>query len=180
MAYNKLKWVGNETGAPAHIVTKPEGASEVFEVGDLVIYDRSEDGVAEVPKTSGEPDAVLMLGIALTDASAAGSAIDVLIPQHGDIFEAHLASGESATVAPDEDNLGQLYSLVKMTTATYDAVTAVLEGGSGDFVKIYELSGKDATRMGVDLRGSNTTLDTQSRVLFKFISAALDSAGTQG
>jgi hypothetical protein len=121
-----------------------------------------------------------MLGIAQTDASGtAGTAIDVLIPQHGDIFEAHLASSASARVAPDQDNLGQLYSLVKMSTATHDAITAVLEGGSGDFVKVYELSGKDAARLGVDLRATTTTLDTSSRVLFKFIAAALDTAGIQ-
>jgi hypothetical protein len=180
MAFQSVKWVGNETGAPAHIITKPEGSSEVFETGDLVIYDISEDGVVAVAATSGEPDSVVMLGIAQTDASGtAGTAIDVLIPQHGDIFEANLASGASARVAPDEQNLGQLYSLVKMSTATHDAITAVLEGGSGDFVKVYELSGKDATRLGVDLRGSEATLDTSSRVLFKFIAAALDSAGTQ-
>ena len=46
-------------------------------------------------------------------------------------------------------------------------------------VKVYKLSGKDATRLGVDLKGSDQTLDTQSRVLFKFLAAALDSAGTQ-
>jgi hypothetical protein len=179
MATQPIKWVGNDNGTPARIETYAEGTSETFIAGDIVIYDVSENGIVSIPTTSGEPDAVLMLGIALEAASGtAGTAIDVLIPSHDDVFSAILLSAQNTPVAPDHDNIGQLYSFVKQS-GSLDNVYGVLEGGSGDWVKILRLDPQDQARQGIDPWAATQTGTSGDRVYFKFLTAALDSAGTQ-
>lgn len=180
MAYLPLRWVGNQKGTPAHIETYAEGTSETFVSGDLVIYDQSENGVVGLTATSGIPDSVAFLGIARTAASGtAGTAIDVLIPNADDIFSAILCSAQDTTVAPDHDNIGQLYSVVK-NTATLSLVYGVIEGGTDDWVKVISLDRQDQARQAIDPWAATQTGTAGDRVYFKFLDAALNSAGTQG
>lgn len=179
MATQPLKWVGNEKGTPAHVETYAEGTSESFIKGDLVIYDRSENGVVALTATSGVPDTVAFLGIALEDATTtAGSPIDVLIPNHDDIFSAVLCSAQNTLVAPDHDNIGQLYSLVK-NSGSLSNVYGVVEGGTDDFVKIIRLDPQDQARQGIDPWAATQTGTAGDRVYFKFLATAIDSSGTQ-
>lgn len=179
MAYQRLRWVGNEKGTPAHIETYAEGTSETFKAGDLVIYDQSENGIVGLTATSGVPDTVAFLGIALQDASGtAATAIDVLIPNSDDIFSAILCSAIDTTVAPDHDNIGELDSLVK-NTSTLDSVYGVLEGGTNDWVKIIKLDPQDQARQGIDPWAATQTGTAGDRVYFKFLTSALDGAGVQ-
>lgn len=179
MATQPIKWVGNSKGTPAHILTFPEGTGESFIKGDLVIYDRSENGLVALTATSGVPDTVAFTGIALEDASAtAATPIDVLIPTTDDIFSAVLCSAQNTPVAPDEDNIGQLYSLVKQS-GSLDNVYAVLEGGTDDWVLVERLDPQDQARGGIDPWGANVTGSSGDRVYFRFIAAALDAVGTQ-
>lgn len=179
MAYLPLTWVGNPNGTDGHIETYPEGTSETFKSGDIVILDYGENGIVAPAATSGVPDAVAFLGIAREDASGtAGTPIDVLIPNAEDIFSAILCSAVDTTVAPDHDNEGQLYSLVK-NTATLDLVTGVLEGGTDDWVKVISLDRQDQARQAIDPWAATQTGTAGDRVYFKFLTAALDGAGTQ-
>jgi hypothetical protein len=179
MAYLPLRWVGNGNGTPEHIETYAEGTSETFLSGDLVIYDQSENGVVALTATSGVPDTVAFLGIARTAASGTpGTAIDVLIPNAGDIFSAILCSAVDTTVAPDHDNIGQLYSLVK-NGSTLDSVYGVLEGGTDDWVKVINLDRQDQARQAIDPWAATQTGTAGDRVYFQFLTAALDGSGTQ-
>jgi len=179
MATQPLRWVGNENGTPAHVVTYAEGTSESFIKGDLVIYDRSENGIVSLTATSGVPDSVAFIGIALEDASGtAATPIDVLIPNSDDIFSAILCSAQNTPVAPDHDNIGQLYSLVKQS-GSLDNVYAVLEGGTDDWVKVTRLDPQDQARQGIDPWAATQTGSSGDRVYFKFLTAALDGSGTQ-
>lgn len=180
MATQPIRWVGNENGTPAHFETFPEGSgTQSFIKGDLVIYDRSANGVVALTATSGVPDTVAITGIAMQNATGtAASYIDVLIPNHDDIFSAILCSAQNTPVAPDEDNIGQLYSLVKQS-GSLDNVYAVLEGGTDDWLKVTRLDPQDQARGGIDPWGASQTGSSGDRVYFKFIAAVIDSAGTQ-
>lgn len=180
MATQPIRWVGNDNGTPYNVETFPEGSgTQTFLKGDLVIYDRSADGVVSLTATSGVPDTVALTGIALEAASGtAATAIDVLIPSHNDIFSAILCSAQNTPVAPDEDNIGQLYSLVKQS-GSLDNVYAVLEGGTDDWVKVQRLDPQDQARGGVDPWAASQTGSSGDRVYFRFLAAALDGAGTQ-
>jgi len=164
-----IAWYSNVHGAPSRIVTVPEGTSQTFSKGDLVIYDTSDDGVVIIADTAGVPDAQDFYGIALQDASGTdGTDIDVLVPQAGDLFEASLASAESTEVAPVRSAVtGQPYGLIQMTTGEY-----VVDNGNVNWVKVLGLHPADA-----QLRQSKTTLSAGDRVIFKFLESVLDNAG---
>ena len=166
-----IEWYSSANGAPTRIVRVPEGTSQSFNKGDLLIYDISDDGVVILPDTSGVPDAQDLYGIALQDASGTdGTEIDVLIPQAGDIFAASLASAESTEVAPVRSAVtGQPYGLIQLTTGEY-----VVDNGNTNWVKVLGLHPQD-----VAVRQSKTTLNAGDRVLFKFLEAVLDNAGDQ-
>lgn len=178
MALFTIEWVGNMYGADKYYSVKaPEGTSETFKKGAPVIYDVSESGIVEVTRTSGVPDNDDMYGIALEDASGtAQTVLDVLIPRPGDIFSAMLASAAGTLVAPDEDNIGVLYELVKLSTAATNAdgqaaagtEYAVIEDAAGeDTVQILTIDPRDIQRRNGDL-GAWPTMSKGDRVLFTF------------
>lgn len=178
-----IAWVKNETGKPPLIREYLEGTSEQFLKGDLVIMDRSEDGVVALGNSSGVPSARTFLGIAMVDASNVTSGfkgIPVLIPQAGDVFSAGLASAEGTAVVPDEDDRGKAYGLIK-TTSGYDAkLPFVVDNANTDWVKVIDLHPQDVQRLGGQFPDSIPTMDAASRVLFQFLSAVVGVDGSQG
>lgn len=173
-----LAWVGSRTGAPANIKIKPEGTSESFSAGHLVIMDRSENGLVALANTSGVPTAATFYGIALEDASTtAGSQIAVLLPTPDDLFVASLATAEDTFVAPDVDNVGGPYGIVLMDSDN-STVFAVDEAQT-NWVIVEEIYGPDITKRSGSVSGSYPTMSTGDRVVFRFLNSTLDSSGSQ-
>lgn len=170
-----LTWVKNSRGTPALVRTFPEGTSESFKKGALVLWDVSEVGVVEGARTSGVPDADSALGIALEDASGtAGTDIDVLIPQDGDIFMAALASDQDTPIAPSAaTHIGLGVGLVKLSTtggAGTEYVVSTADDDSGQIVGIY---GPDVEKRG----GLTATFSAGDRVLFVFSAGFFSNRG---
>lgn len=170
-----LSWVKNSRGTPAFIRTMPEGTSETFKRGALLHYDESENGVVEVARTAGVPDAATLFGIALEDATGtAGTDIDVLIPSADDIFVVSLASDQDTVVAPDIDYHGDAVGLVKLSTTGGAGTEYVANSGATTWGRIVSLYGPDQEKRG----GINATFSAGDRVLFQFLSSVVTSDGS--
>ena len=173
-----IKWVKNVYGGGAHYQAYPEGDSETYKKGALVIYDLSEDGIVEVTRSSGAVSAATMLGVAVEDATGTSDTTqDILIPRPGDIFEASLASSQTAVVAPDLDNTGQTYGIVKLNSTGGEGVEYVVNEGetSTVLVKVIAVHPVDVERRGFPA----TALTAGDRVLFQFLASVIDSDGNQ-
>ena len=173
-----IEWVYNEGGVGPLIREYPERTSESFLRGALVIYDRGEDGVVEVARTSGVPNDQNFLGIALRAATGtAGSVIPVLIPRSGDVFKASKASAEGTDVAPETDDRGQLYGIIKRTTGHY-----VVDSALTTHVKVIDINPEDLAKRGLDpfvVQATTAFVAGNDGLIFRFQEAVLDNAGTQ-
>lgn len=170
-----INYVKNVYGGGALYRRLPEGASESYKKGALLHYDLSENGIVEVARTSGAVSAATMYGIAREDASGTtATEQDVLIPRPGDIFSASLASDQDTPVAPDIDNVGQTYGIVKLSTTGGAGTEYVVNEGdtSTVLVKVIDLDPRD-----VEKRGDRSSLVAGDRVLFQFINSVLSSDG---
>ena len=177
-----IEWVYNEGGVGPLIREYPEGTSETFLRGALVIYDRSEDGVVEVTVASGVPSTTVHLGIALRAATGtAGSRIPVLIPRSGDVFKATLASDENTQVAPQTDDRGQLYGLIKLASGG-TAGHFVVNTGAATWVKVIDVNPEDLAKRGLDplvvQAQANFTAGSDG-VIFRIIESVLAASGSQ-
>lgn len=176
-----IEWVKNAGGLSPSVRDYPEGTSETFKKGALVIYDVSEDGVVEVTRAAGVPSDQNFLGIALKDATGtAGKRIPVLLPRSGDIFKASLASAEATDVAPVGDDRGKLFGLIKRSTGT-PAGSYVVDNSVTTWVKVIDINPEDVSKRGLDLLAALATGFTagEDSVLFEFQEAVLDNAGSQ-
>jgi hypothetical protein len=140
--------------------------------------DRSENGLVALANTSGVPTSQAFYGIALEDASTtAGTQIDVLIPQPGDVFVASLASAEDTFVAPDVDNVGGAYGLILMDSDN-STVFAVDEANT-NWVIVEEIYQPDITKRSGQVGASYPTMSEGDRVVFRFLNSVLDTSGSQ-
>jgi len=178
-----IQWVKSESGKPPLIREYLEGSSETFKKGDLVIMDRSEDGVVALAGTNGVPTARTFLGIAMDDASNVTSgfkSIPVLLPQGSDVFSAAVASDEDTAVTPTADDRGKAFGLIK-TSSTYDAkLPFVVDNAQTNWVKVVDIHPQDVQRLGGQFPDSIPTLDSATRLLFQFLSSVLVVDGSQG
>lgn len=170
-----LEWVSSSTGK-YRVRTYPEGDSETFKKGALLIYDDSEDGVVEVTTSSGVPSAQTFIGIALQDASGVSDAdVDVLIPTDDDVFSAPLASDQDTLVAPAADGVyGELFGIIKLSATGGTGTEYVVDTGNTNWVKVIDYDPRDVAR-----RNGIANLAAGDRVLFRFLGAVIDSAGRQ-
>lgn len=170
-----LTWVKNSRGTPALVRTFPEGASETFKKGALLHYDESENGVVEVARTAGVPDAATLLGIALEDATGtSGTDIDVLIPGVDDVFVVAVASDADTPEAPTIDMIGDLVGIVKLSTTGGAGTEYVANSAATTFAKVIGFYGPDQEKRG----GINATFSAGDRVLIQFISSVVSSDGS--
>jgi len=178
MANAILTWEYNESGKPAQIVDYPEGTSETFNKGDLVIFDRSEDGVVGLPNTGGVPTAQDFLGIAQLDASGTqGTRIPVLIPTANDVFSAAVSNNsQTAFTAPAGDDRGRLYGLILMTDGNAPYAVDI---NATTWVKVIDVHPQDVARRGKDYLSTLADMTAGDRLTFKFQEAVLDNAGSQ-
>lgn len=178
-----IAWVKNESGKPPLIREYLEGTSEAFVKGDLVIMDRSEDGLVALANTAGVPTNRTFIGIALDDATNVTSGfkgIPVLLPQGSDVFSAAVASDQDTAVTPTADDRGKAFGLIK-TTSTYDAkLPFVIDNGNTNWIKIIDVHPQDVQRLGGQFPDSLPTLDATTRLLFQFLSSVLVVDGSQG
>ena len=171
-----LKWVKNVYGGGAFYQDYPEGDSETYKKGAILVYDESEDGVVEVARTAGVPDLQHILGIAQEDASGVSDQIqDLQIPRPGDVFEAALLSDQDTLVAPTLDNIGDRVGIIKMSTS---ASTAGTEYGAAtnatNWAKIINVHPADVER-----RGGVGSLVAGDRVLIQFLNTVLEADGSR-
>lgn len=174
-----FRWVKNIYGSGALVRRYPEGDSETYKIGAILLYDASENGVVEGARSSGKPDDDLqMLGLALKDAvnNSVNNPVDVLIPRPGDVFESSLGSGEDSVVAPDLDNIGDLYGVVKLSSTGGAGVEYVVDENdtSNPYVKVIDVQPQDAERRSFP----GSAMSAGDRVLFVFLSTVLDSNGS--
>lgn len=184
-----LEWVGDPQVGP-YIVTYPEGTSETFKKGDLVIFDRSEDGLVVVAQGDGGvygdsdnnevADDTNFLGIALADASGtAQTEIAVLIPRPDDVFSAAICLTDNTTLtAPVVDDIGTTVDLIKFDSNN-GSKTGVLRGTSGITAVIVDINPQDRMLRGQGLGTAEPTYSAGDRVLFRFLPSALGQAGSQ-
>ena len=176
-----IEWVKNDGGTGPCIREYPEGTSETFKKGAPVVFDRSEDGVVEMPLTAGVPDSQAMLGIALKDATGtAGAVIPVLLPRSGDVFKASVASAQATAVAPVADDRGQLYGIIKRSTGT-PAGQYVVDTGNTTWVKVIDINPEDIIKRGGDLVAAAipTMTSDEDGLIFRFLETVLAKSGTQ-
>ena len=165
-----LTWVRNERGTPANVVTLPEGTSQTYKKGALLMWDVSDVGVVEAARTAGIPDDDSAFGIAYEDASGTdGDNQDVLIPQAGDVFAVSLASDADTMVAPVAGtHLGLGVGIVKLSTTGGAGTEYVANTGDDDFAQIVGLYPPDVEKRG----GLTATFSAGDRVLIQFASDA--------
>ena len=170
-----LTWVKNGRGTPAFIRSLPEGTSETFKKGALLLWDVSEVGVVEGARTSGVPDADSAYGIAFEDATGtAGTLIDVLIPQPGDVFAAALASDADTVIAPvAATHIGLGVGIVKLSTTGGAGTEYVVSTADDDSGQIQDLYGPDIEKRG----GLTATFSAGDRVLFVFSDGFFSNRG---
>lgn len=170
-----LTWVKNSSGRPAHIRQLPEGTSETYKKGALLMWDVSEVGVVEGARTAGVPDADSGYGIALEDASGtSGDLQDVLIPQEGDIFMASLASDQDTIIAPvAATHIGLGVGLVKLSTTGGAGTEYVVNTADDDSGQIVDIYGPDVEKRG----GRAATFTAGDRVLFTFSAGFFSNRG---
>ena len=179
-----VEWVRNEHASPKTIRTYAEEASQTFKKGAAVVLDSTSKEVEELATTAGVPNSVILLGFALEDATGtAGSEIDVLIPQPGDVFTAAVLTDQDTTVAPDYDtDVAENYALIKMSATAGDGEEWGLERAAGEaspFVEVIGLDPRDATRRGVDPNAVASALNAGDRLLFKVLATVLDDEPQQ-
>ena len=179
-----VEWVRNDNGTPRVIRQYAEEASQTFKKGAAVALDTTSKEVEELSTTSGVPDSVILLGFALEDATGvAGSPIDVIIPQVGDVYEAAVLTDEDTLVAPNYGtDVGENYALIKMSSTAGDGDEWGLERAAGEaspFVKVVNLQPQDAARRGVDPFAVGSVLNAGDRVLFTVLQSVLDTEPQQ-
>ena len=169
-----LKWSKNVYGGGAQFASEPEGNSESYRIGALVVYSEGENGMIEVARTSGVPDSQFLYGLAQQDAAnnTANLNQDYLIPRPGDVFECALASAEGTVVAPTQDSVGDRVGLIKLndSDAGGSGVEYVADTGNTNWAKIIKLHPQDVER-----RGGVASLVAGDRVLIQFLGTILDS-----
>lgn len=170
-----LTWRYNVYGGGAIFRRVPEGDSETFSKGSLLHFDESEDGVVEVARTAGVPDAQTMYSIAVEDANnnTDNAEMDVLIPRPGDVFSAPLASDEDTLVAPTIDFIGDLVGIIKLSSTGGDGTEYAADSGNTNWAKVIDLDPQD-----VEKRDGRANLQAGDRVLIQFLGAVLDSDGS--
>lgn len=170
-----LKWVKNVYGGGAFYQEYPEGDSESYKKGAIVVYDESEDGIAEVARTSGVPDFQHILGLAQEDASGTSDQIqDIQIPRPGDVFEASVASDQDTVVAPTLDMVGDRVGLIKLSSTGGAGTEYVVHSGASNWAKIINVNPVDVER-----RGGVGNLSAGDRVLIQFLSTVLEADGSR-
>lgn len=187
---SSLEWHGASDGSQPVIRLYPEGTSETFKKGDLVVFDQSENGLVVVPQGDGGvygdtgtaddevADVYTMLGIALEDASGtAGTLLQVLIPRPNDFFTCVLFSTDNTTiVAPDIDNIGNAVDLIK-GDSNNNLVTGVLENNTGTWGQIVDINPQDTSARGGTIGATLPTYSAGDRVVFRFFPSALSATG---
>jgi hypothetical protein len=168
-----LKWSKNVYGGGAIIRDYPEGTSQTYKKGAILVYDLSDDGLTETARSSGVPSAQDFLGLALEDASGTDATVqDVQIPRPGDVFEASLASDQDTMVAPTLDHIGTLVGLIKLSTTGGAGTEYVADTGNTNWAKIIDVHPADVER-----RGGVGSLVAGDRVLIQFLGSILDADG---
>jgi hypothetical protein len=129
MAVYGINWVKRLGGGVPEVVVYPEGASQTYKAGQILVFDTSLEGVklASVGTTS-------MVGIALKDATGTtGADAPVLVPTAEDIFTATIsASGANLAAAHDRDNIGFIYDWIASTeTDNTDKITIDEDAAGG-------------------------------------------------
>ena len=157
---------GSLHGGPPLSLAYPEAASQTFKKGEAVYLDGS-GNVAEY--TAAIDDGTQrMLGFAAADGSNDTTAAtrNVLVDLgFGNIFEGNVTSnGGDQTTAKTQ--VGTLYPLYQDTGGSRVAIDIADTVGQGDWCRILALSPKDVVA------------DTNGRVLFTLVPAALQVSGT--
>src|SRR3990167_1698734 len=152
-----LVCVGTLHGGPPLVATYPEAASQTFTTGEAVYLDGN-GRVAEY--TAALDDGTQrFLGFAAEDghnnATAGGDSTQVYLG-FGNIFEANVTTAGSDQVTAITQ-VGTLYPMYQDTTNSRVAVDIGDTGGQGDWIRVYQLSEKDAVG------------DTNGRVLFTVV-----------
>ncbi len=186
---SRLEWVGASDNSVPVVVDYAEGTSETFKRGDLVIYDRSEDGVVVVTQGDGGvygdtnndevANNVNCLGVAQRDASGtAGTLIPVLLPRPNvDRFAAIVFDTDNTTVtAPVTDDIGTLVDFIK-GDANNNSATGVLRGTAGLWAKIVDISRQDTQFRGGTV-GGDPTYSAGDRVVV-VLQSGVSSDGSQ-
>ena len=169
-----LKFRKNVYGSGMLVREYPEGASETYKKGSILVYDLSENGVAETAVSSGVPAAQDFLGLALEDASGVTAQVqDVQIPRPGDIFSCSLASDQDTLVIPTLDHIGTLVGLILLSSTGGRGDEYVADTGNTNWAKIVDIDPQDLARRG----GLVASLAAGDRVLIQFLGAILDADG---
>ena len=183
-----LEWVGPPGVEGPDVVDYPEGTSETFKKGDLVLFDLSEDGLVVMTQGDGGvygdgdndevATVVTNIGIALQDASGtAGTLIPVLKPRQMDRFACAIFATDNTTVtAPVVDDVGSLVDFIK-GDSNNGSKTGVLRGTAGLWAKVVDISAQDRSHRG-GIPGSEPTYSAGDRVIVQFQVAALTAGGT--
>lgn len=170
-----IKWSKNVGGGGAIYMDFPEADSQTYLKGTPLIFDISESGVSEVTTSSGPMSAATLLGIATEDAvnNTSNALVSVLIPRVSDIFEASVSSSEDAVAAPKEADLGESYNLQLLTSTGGAGGEYTVDNGDETtvVVKVVGYHPQDLEFRG----GLVASLAAGDRVLFQFISSALDT-----
>ena len=157
---------GSLHGGPPLSLAYPEAASQTFKKGEAVYLDAS-GNVAEY--TAALDDGTQrMLGFAAEDGhnDTTAATHNVLVDLgFGNIFEANVTAAGSDQVTA-KTQVGTLYPLYQDTAGSRVAVDISDTGGQGDWCRVLALSPKD------------TAGDTNGRVLFTLVPAALQVSGT--
>lgn len=166
IAKRPVEVVGTLHGGPPLSKAYPEAASQTFKKGEAVYLDGS-GNVAEY--TAAIDDGTQrFLGFAAEDGhnDTTAATHDVLVDLgFGNIFEANVTSnGSDQTTAKTQ--VGTLYPMYQNTTDSLIQVDIADTGSQGDWLRVYGLSKKDAAG------------DTNGRVLFTVVPAALQVSGT--
>lgn len=182
MAFTQ-EWVKNLTNPEARgpaVFTGPEGTSQTYKKGALVLYDLSDNGYIEVPRSSGVPDAAEVAGIALEDATGTDGTLQrFAFINVTDVWSAPLASDQDTTVAPDIDNRHQLAGIIKLSSTGGDGTEYVVDEDVTTHVQILGVDPRDIKKRGGDLDESAVTMSAGDRVLFRYLSIVALADGQQ-
>ena len=184
-----LEWVGVPGVEGPDVREYAEGTSETFKKGDLVIFDRSEDGLVIVAQGDGgvygdsDNNEVAndtdFIGIALKDASGtSGTRIPVLIPRASDRFAAAIFATDNTTVsAPVVDDIGTTVDFIK-GDSNNGSKTGVLRGTAGIWAIVEDICPQDRTLRAGEV-GAEATYSNGDRVIVRFLPSALGQTGSQ-
>ena len=165
---NKVPLVASQTlhGGPPITRSYPEAASQTFKKGEAVYLDAN-GRVAEYTATV-DDGTQRFLGFAAEDGhndTTAETHECIVYLGFGNVFEANVTANGSDQVTAITQ-VGTLYPLYQDTTGSRIAIDISDTGGQGDWARILELSPRDAVA------------DTNGRVLFTLVPAALQVSGT--